>query len=215
MKIEEGKFYVNVLGRKVGPITSKPSPTFVSFPFVAPDANTTTGWQRYAEYGASYTDSNENLVYEWVETTTGPIADPTNPKDSIGSVSLPVHLWPASATAYGCIGIFNGKCKYGSENFSATNVRATVYIDAALRHIIDWHHGHEKDPKDGVHNLAGALANLAILVEAMSVGTLIDDRKYAGEGWRVARDAMEPEVARLKEMHKERDPKNYTIKDRK
>jgi len=86
---------------------------------------------------------------------------------------------------------------------------------AAMRHITDWYHGFEKDPKDGVHNLAGALANLAILVEALSVGTLIDDRKFAGDGWRAARDAMEPEVARLKELHKDRDPKHYTIKDRK
>lgn len=28
---------------------------------------------------------------------------PTNPKDLIGSGKLPLHLWPTTATAMGCI----------------------------------------------------------------------------------------------------------------
>ena len=33
---------------------------------------------------------------------------PTNPKDAIGSDKLPLHLWPSTATALGCLGLLDG-----------------------------------------------------------------------------------------------------------
>lgn len=139
----------------------------------------------------------------------------TNPKAAIGSVSLPVQLFPASAIAFGSIGMHNGRCKYGQDNFVATEVAASVYVGAALRHILDWHNGEDNDPADGVHNLAGALANLAIIVDAMCAGTLVDDRRMNTGAYRKARELMEPMVKKLNELHKDRDPKHYTIKDKK
>lgn len=41
----------------------------------------------------------------------------TNPKDQLGSLKLPLHLWPMSATAFGCIGLANGMLKYGRSNW--------------------------------------------------------------------------------------------------
>lgn len=141
--------------------------------------------------------------------------DRLNPKAAIGSVSLPVHLWPASATAFGCIGIYNGRGKYGQDNFVATEVAASVYTAACLRHIFDWLNGDDADPKDGVHNLSGALANLAIIVDALCAGTLHDDRRLNTGAWRIAREMMEPHVKRLQELHADKSPKHYTIKDSK
>ena len=70
------------------------------------------------------------------------------------------------------------------------------------------------DPDDGVHNLAGALACLAIVVDAMCSGTLNDDRNYnPGSSWRTARAMMEPMVEKLKALHSERHPKDWTIED--
>lgn len=138
---------------------------------------------------------------------------PTNPKDAIGSTKLPVHLWPMSATAFGCIGLANGMLKYGRVNWRQAGVRPSIYVDAAMRHLTDWFEGNDCDPEDGVHNLAGALACLAILVDAMVTGKLVDDRNFNGQGWRVARAMMEPHVARLKALHAGKDPKHWTIAD--
>ena len=91
---------------------------------------------------------------------------PTNPKDAIGSNKLPLHLWPMSATAFGCIGLANGMLKYGRSNWREAGVRPSIYVDAAIRHLTDWFEGGEEDPDDGVHNLAGAIACVAILIDA-------------------------------------------------
>lgn len=140
---------------------------------------------------------------------------PTNPKDAVGSDKLPLHLWPSSATAYGCIGLLNGMLKYGRTNWREAGIRATIYADAAQRHIDDWMSGEESDPDDGVHNLSAALACLAIIVDAMETGTLNDDREYRGTAWRSARAHMEPHVARLKRLHAARTPKHWSIADNK
>lgn len=133
-----------------------------------------------------------------------------NPKDALGSARLPVELWPGAATAYGCLGILNGKLQYGQGNYDNTPVRASIYVAAAIRHLLDWYYGNDTDPKDGLHNFCGALANPAILVSAMHNGTLVDDRPSQGSAYRSAREAMEPHVARLMEMHKDKNPFHYT-----
>jgi hypothetical protein len=138
---------------------------------------------------------------------------PTNPKDALGTDKLPLHLWPETASAFGCVALANGMLKYGRNNFRDTGVRATIYIDAARRHLEDWAEGFDHDPEDGVHNLSGVLASIAILIEAMCAGKLVDDRNFNGKGWRVARAMMEPHVKRLRELHAGRNPKHWTIAD--
>jgi hypothetical protein len=54
----------------------------------------------------------------------------TNPKDAVGSDKLPLHLWPESATMYGCLGLLEGMSKYGRSNWRAAGVRASIYYDA-------------------------------------------------------------------------------------
>lgn len=137
----------------------------------------------------------------------------SNPKDVVGTTKLPMHLWPQSATAYGCIGLLNGMLKYGRSNWRESGVRPSVYIDATIRHLVDWFEGNEVDPDDGVHNLSGALASLAILVDSLESGNMVDDRQYSKDSWRSARGNMEPHVARLIELHKHRSPKHWTIND--
>jgi hypothetical protein len=138
---------------------------------------------------------------------------PTNPKDAIGSDKLPLHLWPATATAFGCVALANGALKYGRANWREAGVRPSIYVDACMRHLTDWFEGHELDPEDGVHNLSGALACLAILVDAMMTGKLVDDRNFNGAGWRRARALLEPQIRHLKTIHAGRSPRHLTIKD--
>jgi hypothetical protein len=137
---------------------------------------------------------------------------PTNPKDMIGSDKLPLHLWPETATVLGCLGLLDGCCKYGRSNFRAVGVRASIYYDAARRHLNAWFEGEDVDPDSGVHHLGHALACMAILVEAIAKRNLNDDRMYPTH-YREWIEQHTPEVKRIKEKYKDRAPKHYTIAD--
>ncbi len=137
---------------------------------------------------------------------------PTNPKDAIGSDKLPLHLWPSTATMMGSIAMLNGMLKYGRSNFRAIGIRASIYYDAARRHLDAWFEGEELDPDDGVPHLAATLACVAIIVDAQAAGKLNDDRMVEG-GYREFRERLTVHVKRLKKLHKGRDPKHYTIAD--
>jgi hypothetical protein len=134
---------------------------------------------------------------------------PTNPKDLIGSDKLPLHLWPETATAVGCLAMLDGALKYGRANFRAVGVRASIYIDALKRHSNAYFEGEDTDPDSGLPHLAHALACIAILIDAKAAGKLTDDRQFPG-GYRTLVDSLTPEVARLKAKHAERSPKHYT-----
>ncbi len=138
---------------------------------------------------------------------------PTNPKDAIGSDKLPLHLWPATATVLGTLGLLDGALKYGRSNWRHAGVRATIYTDAAERHIRAWLEGEDVDPDSGVPHIGHALACLAIVADAQAAGKLIDDRNTPG-GYRAAVTAATPHVARLKALHADRNPKHYTIQDK-
>ena len=135
---------------------------------------------------------------------------PTNPKDILGVNKLPLHLWPASATALGCLGLLDGALKYGRANFRAIGVRASVYRDAAQRHLDAWFEGEEADPDSGLSHLAHALACLAIIVDAEAAGKLVDDRQFPG-GHREWTGALTPHVARLRALHAGKEARHYTI----
>lgn len=139
---------------------------------------------------------------------------PTNPKDMIGSGKLPLHLWPATATIYGSLGLLDGALKYGRSNFRAVGVRASIYVDAAKRHLDAWFEGEDTDPDSGLPHFAHALACVAILIEAQVKGNLTDDRMYPTDYRQLVQD-MTPHVARLKALYADRPaPKHYTIEDR-
>jgi len=137
---------------------------------------------------------------------------PSNPKDAIGSSKLPVHLWPTTASAMGAIGLLDGMLKYGRSNWRASGVRASIYFDAANRHLNAWFEGEDRDPDSGVPHLAHALACLAIIVDAQAAGKLTDDRQHKG-GYRSLLTELTGHVGRLKEMHADKAPKHFTIQD--
>lgn len=134
-----------------------------------------------------------------------------NPKDVVGSNKLPLHLWPTTATAMGCIALLNGALKYGRSNWRAVGVRASIYVDACQRHLAAWFEGHECD-EEGVPHLAAALACLAILVDCQAAGKLRDDRQYPG-GHAEFIASLTSHVERLKSRHADKSPKHYTIGD--
>lgn len=135
----------------------------------------------------------------------------TNPKDAIGSDKLPLHLWPATATAMGSLALLDGMLKYGRSNFRNSGVRASIYKDALGRHMDAWFEGEDTDPVSGLPHLAHALACIAIIVDADAAGKLNDDRMFPG-GYRAAIDKLTKHVARLKALHADHPaPVHYTI----
>lgn len=136
----------------------------------------------------------------------------SNPKDVIGSDKMPFHLWPETATVLGCLGLLDGALKYGRSNWREAGVKASIYYDAARRHINKWFEGEDTDPDSGLPHISHALACLAIIVDAGAAGKLTDDRMVAG-GYIKLLNEMTPHVARLKKLHADKSPKHYTIAD--
>lgn len=87
---------------------------------------------------------------------------PSNPKDITGSDNLPLHLWPETATALGCLGLLDGALKCACSNFRTIGVRASIYYDACRRHLNRWFEGEDLDPDSGPPHLAHALASEAV-----------------------------------------------------
>lgn len=106
----------------------------------------------------------------------------TNPKDHIGNRKLQLGLIPFVAQAEEALALTDGKYKYGAHNWTVAGVRASIYIDAALRHIARFNAGEDRDPESGVHNLGHARACLAILLDATARDKLTDDRPPSLEG---------------------------------
>lgn len=138
----------------------------------------------------------------------GPVAD-TNPKRQYGVSSVPLNMWSPLASAYGALGLYNGGLKYGKANFTNTPVEASIYIAAAFRHLSAWAAGQEDDPVDGVPNLGGVLANIAILLEARAAGTLIDDRLLMS-GYLKEIEMLKEKVKHLNLLHADKNPRHYT-----
>lgn len=138
-----------------------------------------------------------------------------NPKDLVGRGKLPLELWPAEATAMGCLGMLEGAEKYGRNNFIAGDgVIASIYIAAAKRHLDAWFAGEECAPDTGTPHLANALATIAIVVKCAAHGKLIDDRDFApNPGYRRLVEELTPHVGRIKAMFADKHPKDFTIAD--
>jgi hypothetical protein len=134
-----------------------------------------------------------------------------NPKDIVGSGKLPLHLWPTTATAMGCIAMLNGMLKYGRTNWRESGVRASIYVDACKRHLDAWFEGHECD-EEGVPHLSSALACIAIIIDADAAGKLRDDRNYPG-GYREMMERLTPIVSKLRKRHADKSPHDWTIAD--
>lgn len=137
---------------------------------------------------------------------------PTNPKDAIGSDKIPLHLWPETASILGSLALLDGALKYGRSNFRSIGVRASIYHDAARRHLIKWFEGENLDEDSGLPHLAHVLACVAILIDSEAAGKLNDDRMIKG-GTVDLLKSMTPHVKRLKELYKDRSPHHYTIQD--
>ena len=112
---------------------------------------------------------------------TRPVLDGVNPKDLIGRTKAPLRLVPAALSVYVSIVQALGAAKYGVYNWRNFPILRTVYLEAALRHILLALDGEDADPETGVPHEAHVAACMAIILDAMTVGKLVDDRHKTGK----------------------------------
>lgn len=101
----------------------------------------------------------------------------TNPKDAVG-----VKKWrqfvtvPLTVLAEIGVGMLEGARKYGRHNYRVAGVRASVYVDASIGHIMQWWEGEDIDKDSGLSHITKAICSLVVLRDSMIQGMLTDDR---------------------------------------
>lgn len=112
---------------------------------------------------------------------------PTNPKDGLGIRKVPflsvISLRVLSEIA---LGMLEGALKYRRHNYREAGVRASVYVDAAGRHLAQFWEGQDIDPesKAGLHHVSKAIASLTVLRDSIIKGNWTDDRPpRSPDGW--------------------------------
>lgn len=133
-------------------------------------------------------------VNDFAGTDSASVNSQTNPKTLMGVAKVPVLsvVPPASIIAQAIAMRYgahfapkaDGTRGYGPYNWRDQPIEAHVYIDAAMRHLMQWWDGddyenirdEQGDYIDQVSHLAFALATIGILIDAQANNTLIDNR---------------------------------------
>lgn len=120
-----------------------------------------------------------------------------NPKDRAGSAKAPTNFFPVTVLYEASLGIFEGALKYGGHNWRKMRIRASVYFNAAKRHLDDWHEGEDIDPDSGLHHVTKAISCLAVLRDAMIREMVVDDRPpKSPKGWMLEMHKKAQEIQR-------------------
>ena len=88
---------------------------------------------------------------------------PTKPKDNVGVKKVSLSYVPASVMLETALGMQEGGFKYGRHNYRVIGVRASVYYDATMRHLMDWWEGEDLDPDSGLSHVTKAICSLVVL----------------------------------------------------
>lgn len=100
----------------------------------------------------------------------------TNPKDALGVKKVPMHCIPTGPLLELGLAMMEGGRKYGSHNYRAIGAKASVYYDAAMRHLMSWWEGEDIDPDSGIHHLMKLAACAFVIRDSQLMGNEEDDR---------------------------------------
>lgn len=103
---------------------------------------------------------------------------PENPKAIHGRAKPDLSLLPGGAEVPIAQVFALGRDKYGPFNWRKDPVEAATYVAAARRHLAMWFDGEDIDEESAQPHLAHAACCMMILLDAMSVGKLIDNRPH-------------------------------------
>jgi hypothetical protein len=111
-----------------------------------------------------------------------------NPKTLVGAKKVPLHLVPPSAKHYLALALENGATKYGPYNWRDAKISISTYKSALERHMDAYWDGEDVAPDSGIHHVAHAMACCALILDAYSIGMLVDDRPAKGASPRLQED---------------------------
>ncbi len=123
----------------------------------------------------------------------------TNPKDLVGQTKAQMHLIPPAAKIALAEALMDGAKKYQPYNWREKGVRTSVYLSACERHLMSYLDGEELAKDSGVHHLGHAMACLAILLDAVALGNVVDDRPLKGKAPELLEEVNNKNVNKLKE----------------
>lgn len=140
-------------------------------------------WNDYGMNGYSDVDTGFDVVnnYDLAEARK-PLLEfcsqykDTNPKDAVGTKKAPMSTVTGPVIMEVGVAMMEGARKYGRHNYRVSRVRASVYYDAAMRHLISWYEGQNEDPDSGLSHITKAIASLAVLRDAEINNMVVDDR---------------------------------------
>lgn len=131
--------------------------------------------RRYVLRTNDWSTGQQSVSKPFTLNPTG-IALGQNPKDLIGITKVSITKLPPIATVYGAMAMMDGAVKYGPYNWRQNKVIASIYVDAAYRHLMAWFEGQENASDSSVHHLGHVIACAGILLDAQATGNLVDDR---------------------------------------
>lgn len=142
------------------------------------------------------------------------ISDTTNPKDLLGMRKPPLWLVPSGGLIDVAMAFKDGAKKYGPYNWRKKDVRLTVYIDAALRHLFALLDGEDRARDSDHHHAAHAAACMFIILDALHCDNLIDDRPVKGPAGDLIekyteKQSFEGEATETTEKAPAREPSPY------
>jgi hypothetical protein len=112
---------------------------------------------------------------------------PSNPKDAVATLTkVGLSYIPVPVTYEVGLAMMEGGFKYGRHNYRVVGVRASVYYDAAKRHLDAFWEGEDFDPdsKARIHHISKAIAGLMVLRDSIMRGNWVDDRPPSVDpGW--------------------------------
>jgi len=116
-----------------------------------------------------------------------PQRDDRNPKDLLGALKPCLNLIPPVFLILVAKVMELGAKKYSPYNWRAKKVLGSIYLAAAMRHILSYQDGEDNDPESGTNHLAHAAACMGIMLDAAANDCLVDDRPIKGKAAEVIR----------------------------
>lgn len=149
----------------------------------------------------------DNTVYASIAANYFEGRKPTNPKDMIGIRKAPFSTVSGAVMAEVGTAMLEGAAKYGRHNYRVVGVRASVYYDATMRHLVGWWEGEDIDPDSGLSHVTKAIASLVVLRDAMLNGKCEDDRPPVCAPFL---PDLNVEAGKILDRHADKNPKHYT-----
>src|SRR6185503_11751438 len=100
----------------------------------------------------------------------------SNPKDAVGVLKPGISNVPMFPLMELAVAMGEGAVKYGRHNYRAIGVRASVYVDAIMRHLVSFWEGEDIDEVSGLPHIIKIMACCVVLRDAQMMGKYYDDR---------------------------------------